>query len=162
VDGFERFYREERPRVLAACVALVGQLDLAREATDEAFARACARWPRVQAMGSPGGWVQTVALNQLRRSLRRRPKALTGVDEKVAFDEYALPDRALWAAVADLPERQRTAVVLRYVHDLPAEQIAAAMGIAVGTVGPTLTAAQRRLRAALDGPVTNPEEHAHG
>ena len=117
MDGFERFYREERPRVLAACVALVGQLDLAREATDEAFARACARWPRVQAMGSPGGWVQTVALNQLRRSLRRRPTALTGVDEKVAFDEYALPDRALWAAVADLPERQRTAVVLRYVHD---------------------------------------------
>lgn len=162
MDGFERFYREERPRVLAACVALVGQLDLAREATDEAFARACARWPRVQAMGSPGGWVQTVALNQLRRSLRRRPTALTGVDEKVALDEYALPDRALWAAVAALPERQRTAVVLRYVHDLPAEQIAAAMGIAVGTVGPTLTAAQRRLRAALDGPVTNPEEHAHG
>lgn len=106
--------------------------------------------------------MQTVALNQLRRSLRRRPTALTGVDEKVAFDEYALPDRALWAAVAALPERQRTAVVLRYVHDLPAEQIAAAVGIAVGTVGPTLTAAQRRLRAALDGPVTNPEEHAHG
>jgi DNA-directed RNA polymerase specialized sigma24 family protein len=56
----------------------------------------------------------------------------------------------LWNAVRALPVRQRTAVALRYVCDLPQEQIAEVMHIAVGTVSATLTAARKRLAAEVN------------
>ena len=63
--------------------------------------------------------------------------------------DLGLPDHELWQAVGRLPRRQRTAIVLRYVADLPEADIAAAMGIARGTVAATLAAARRRLEADL-------------
>ena len=56
----------------------------------------------------------------------------------------------LWDAVRALPVRQRTAVALRYVCDLPQDEIASIMHVAVGTVSATLTAARRRLAAELE------------
>ena len=70
-DGFEPWYAAEHPRVLAALVLVAGDLDQAREAVDEAFSRALARWPRVAGLASPTGWVYTVALNCHRRARRR-------------------------------------------------------------------------------------------
>jgi predicted RNA polymerase sigma factor len=72
VRDFEVFYREQYSRVLSGSVALAGEVEVARDATNEAFARALQRWTTVRAMSSPGGWVQAVALNELRRVLRRR------------------------------------------------------------------------------------------
>jgi predicted RNA polymerase sigma factor len=61
---FEGWYEREHPLVLAACCALGGNADVAREATDEAFVRALERWSKVGEMAAPGGWVQVVALNR--------------------------------------------------------------------------------------------------
>ena len=48
-DGdFERWYRREHPRVVAALAVAGGDVDVAREATDEAFVRAYERWARVR------------------------------------------------------------------------------------------------------------------
>jgi RNA polymerase sigma factor (sigma-70 family) len=52
-------------------------------------------------------------------------------------------------AIARLPERQRVAIVLRYLADLPLVDVAAAMGCAVGTVKSTLHAARARLEVDL-------------
>jgi RNA polymerase sigma-B factor len=51
--------------------------------------------------------------------------------------------------VAALPERQRLVLFLRYYADLSYDAIADAAGVEVGTVGPTLTAALRRLRERM-------------
>lgn len=67
VNDFEQWYRTEHPRLLASLTLVSGDPDLAGEAVDEALARALERWERVRAMDSPGGWVYTVALHQLRR-----------------------------------------------------------------------------------------------
>ena len=67
------------------------------------------------------------------------------------------PDDELWAAVAASPERQRTAVVLRYVADLPEAGVAAAMKVRRGTVASTLAAARRSLARTL-GPDLDPTE----
>lgn len=107
---FEEWYVRERPVILSACLALSGDLDAAREAVDEAFTRALERWTTVGAMASPGGWTQTVALNYLRRRLRRRPPRRWHERDPAEPD---LPDRDLWAAVGSLARRQQTAVVLR-------------------------------------------------
>jgi RNA polymerase sigma factor (sigma-70 family) len=146
--GFDEFYSSEHPRVLAAMTLVAGSLDPAREATDEAFARALDRWDRVRDMAAAGGWVYRVALNVLRRRMRR-----AALERRLLArqPEAVMPAAAveIWDLVRDLPERQRTAVVLRYVADLPEREVAAAMGIARGTVSATLVAARTRLGKAI-------------
>jgi Sigma-70 region 2 len=77
-----------------------------RDVTAEAFARALERWERVGSMASPGGWTYRVALNVLRRRLRRgaleehllrrapgrQPPALTDQGLRVDGGEPSAPD----------------------------------------------------------------------
>jgi RNA polymerase sigma factor (sigma-70 family) len=58
----------------------------------------------------------------------------------------------VWAAVRSLPERQRQAVVLRFVADLAEADIAVAMGVSRGTVASTLSDARHRLAGLLGDP----------
>jgi RNA polymerase sigma-70 factor, ECF subfamily len=149
--GFEAWYRHEHARVVNSLYLVSGSVDVARDATDEAFTRAAARWPRVRAMDSPGGWVFTVALNLVRREIRRNARereAHSRIGRPVA-GSVNLPDADLWAAVASLPERQREAIVLRYVGDLTEPEIASVMGIARGTVASNLARARDALAATL-------------
>ena len=159
---FEIWYREEHRRVLASCVAVCGDLDAAIEATDEAFSRALARWDRVSQMTAPGAWVCRVALNYLKRSYRRRLREvawhLVGRSSSI---EPQIPSPELWAAVRALPSRQRMAVVLRYVADLPEADIGLVMNIARGTVAATLAAARTALAAQLaDQDFDKEQQHA--
>ena len=105
---------------------------------------------RVRRMGSPGGWLYRVALNDLRRRCRRQ------AIERELLRRQAPPPVApaavephLWEAVRALPERQRTAVALRYVLDLPEADVARLMGVTRGSASATLTAARRRLESLL-------------
>ena len=153
-DGFIAWYRLEYPRVLAVLAVTAGSLEAAREAAAEGFARAYERWDRVSLMGSPAGWTYRVSLNELKRVTRRatRERLLLRAHAStpttvVTIDE----ERAdVWKAVAALPRRQRTAVVLRYVADMTELAIAEVMRIHVGTVSATLNAARRRLGALLE------------
>ena len=64
---FDEWCRAEWPRLVASLAMMCGDREQARELAAEAFARALARWPRVGAMESPGGWTYKVAVNLLRR-----------------------------------------------------------------------------------------------
>jgi RNA polymerase sigma factor (sigma-70 family) len=55
----------------------------------------------------------------------------------------------VWAAVKDLPVRQRACVILRYLHDLPEGAIAEIMDCSTGTVRSQLTRARRKLKDTL-------------
>jgi RNA polymerase sigma factor (sigma-70 family) len=147
--GFDAFYRNQHSRVLGVVVALTGRADLARDAADEAFARALARWPRVSKMESPGAWTAKVALNVVRRSIGRANRENSFLAEHVSLVDAPESDPELWALVRALPTRQRTAVVLRYVGDFTHAEIASAMRVRPGTVGSTLDAAHRNLRESL-------------
>lgn len=123
-----------------------GDRQLAEEATDEAFVRALERWPRVCGMAAPAAWVTTVGLNCIRRAKRRRrlEEHLLRRARPETVAPLAVAD-PVWAQVASLPARQRTAVALRYLADLTEPEVAAAMGISRGTVASTLADARRRL-----------------
>jgi RNA polymerase sigma factor (sigma-70 family) len=149
VNDFDDWYADQRPRVYLSLLALSGDADLAADATDEAFTRAVSHWKRVCAMESPGGWTQRVALNVLRRRMRRRHVESGLLPRLVSRDHEMLPTGEMWDLVRALPERQRVAVVLRYVADLTEPDIAIAMGIARGTVASTLAAARERLGEVL-------------
>ncbi len=159
---FERWYRQEHHRVLTALAVAGGDVEIAREATDEAFVRAYERWSRVRVMDSPGGWLYRVALNELRRRARRQTleRELLRRHHRQRLDPAQPPiaDPSLWDAVRGLPRRQRSAVALRYVLDLTERDVAATMGISRGAASATLTAARKRLHEAIGEPVTDPTE----
>jgi RNA polymerase sigma-70 factor (ECF subfamily) len=147
IAGFEPWYLCEHPKVLAALTWVAGDPHVAADATDEAFARAYASWRKVESMASPGGWVYRVALNVVRRRMRR--VALEQRTAEPPPEVTEVVDHEIWSVVQQLPERQRVAVVLRYLLDLPEKEVAMAMGISRGTVASTLAAARLRLASWL-------------
>jgi RNA polymerase sigma-70 factor (ECF subfamily) len=99
-------------------------------------------------MESPAGWTYTVALNIVRRGERRRAVERRLL-RRFRHEDVHGPTGELWMLVAELPERQRTAVLLRHVGELTEQEIAQVMGVARGTVSSTLRAAYRRLGADI-------------
>ena len=146
VEGFERWYRRVHPRLLTAVVTVTGDVDVARDAVDEALARALEHWARVQEMKSPEAWTYTVALNVARRRFRRRSRERALLRSLRPDPTTPGPSGELWRVVADLSERQRTAVALRHVAQLTEPEIAEVMGVKRGTVSATLRAAYAKLR----------------
>lgn len=143
---FEDFYASAFRPVSAAVRAFCGDADVAHEATQEAFARAYARWRRLQDAAYPQAWVTTTAINLSRRHFRRR-KLPTGTD----LTAGPTGDRVdLLTALRALPERQRQAVVLHYLVDSPLTAVAEAMGISEGAVKSHLFKARAALRGALE------------
>ena len=75
----------------------------------------------------------TIAHRKSLDAHRARARRATPVEDPAAADGRSTPaaperDATLWSAVDELPARQRSAVVLRYVADLPHREIAAAIG----------------------------------
>jgi RNA polymerase sigma factor (sigma-70 family) len=147
--GFDEWYRREHPRLVASLLLISGDIEAATEATDEALARAFLHWDRVRAMESPGGWTHRVALNVLRRRKRRQTLERRLLARQHPAREVPAPAGEAWLAVRDLPPRQRVAIVLRYVADLPESEIASAMGISRSGVASALADARRNLAAVL-------------
>jgi RNA polymerase sigma-70 factor, ECF subfamily len=104
-------------------------------------------------------WVMTIAVNTARRRFRRRRPELTatgelpdtpgdGVDPADDLDR-ARRRRALLVALAELSERERVIVSLRYGAELNASEIAATVGIESAAIRKTLERARTRLGARI-------------
>lgn len=154
------------PRVLRfAARMLGGDLSEAEDVTQETLLRL---WRHAPGWGAgtsavpPAAWAYRVAANLctdlLRRRLRRRDVALDSLPEPPTMS--AGPDaqimtaaraRALETALADLPERQRQAVILRHLEELSNPQIAQIMETGVEAVESLIARGKRSLLAALEG-----------
>lgn len=149
--SFEEFYRAEWANLVRAVGFTLGDRELARESTDEAMARAYERWDQVAEMANPAGWTFRVAVNFARNRLRRRfiernrPPRVDG--RPLDLDDVA--DPAIARAVARLPLDQRAVVVLRFYLDWATDDVAAALGVAPGTVKSRLHRGLRRLETTL-------------
>ena len=140
-------YRREHATVFRMVYRLCGDRETAEDATQEAFARALARWRRLRGRPWAAGWVATTALNAARRAMRRRR-----ADPSPPVTERDLDETAdLWVAIGRLPRRQQEAVVLFYVTDLTLAGVAAAMGCAEGTAKAHLSRGRAALRVSLEG-----------
>jgi RNA polymerase sigma factor (sigma-70 family) len=144
-DGFEDWYRSAHPSVLASLVLVTGDVHVATEATDEAFARALAHWRRVQSMESRTGWTVRVAVNAARRKARRQSLERTLLNRSVDIQQPPGDAFEAWDIVRELPDRERLAVVLRYAMDLTELDVAAALGTSRSSTSTLLTQARRRL-----------------
>ncbi|MDQ3758303.1 MAG: hypothetical protein M3394_10690 [Actinomycetota bacterium] len=155
-SDFASWYSAAHPKVVTSLMLVTGDLHAAQEAADEAFARAYDRWRRVSEMASPTGWTYRVAFNVLRRKWHRASLERKLLLRRPAPGVIPAPAGETWEAVRHLPDRQRTAVVLRFVADLTEAQVAATMGVSRSTVSSSLVAAKRSLGRMLadDGDAT--------
>lgn len=145
------------------CLSLLaGDADRARDATQETAVRFLRKLPGFRGESQVRTWSLGIAINVVREMRRSTRSHGTLPDELGAADGRrpiaAGPDQAvetnerrdmLRSTLADLPDRQREAVVLRYFEDLSVEETAAAMECAPGTVKATVHQALRRLKEKL-------------
>lgn len=118
--------------------ALAGPVD-GDDVAQQAWIQAIAAYPKLRSSTNLRGWLLTItshcAMDVHRARGRRAVPAgdiavIGGLSGRSVVDgpERDRPDEVLWAQVADLPERQRHAVVLKYVVDLDHPAIAKALG----------------------------------
>ena len=158
------FCVREHPRLVGALTLHCGDRHVAAELAQEALVRVCESWPTVSQMEAPGAWLHRVALNLSSSYFRRRTAERRARDRYSSRQvEEAPPDHAtavaVRSAVAKLPPRQRTALVLRFYSDLSVEQAAEAMSCAPGTVKSLTSQALASLRSSTG--LTSPEERSH-
>jgi RNA polymerase sigma factor (sigma-70 family) len=147
---FETFFYEHYDSVRRSLAIALADPLLAEELAQDAFTRALRQWRRVSRMERPAGWVYVVALRAgRRRRSGRREQTMTAEATTADIADGVLQGLDLAEVIGRLPERQRIAVVLRYLVDLPLHDVAAAMDCAVGTVKSTLHAALTRLGVEL-------------
>jgi DNA-directed RNA polymerase specialized sigma24 family protein len=150
-SSFEDFYRAQAGRVHRALAVTLADADVAREATDEAMARACARWGRVSELDNPGGWVYRVGLNWAtswwRKVGRERPFS---VDDHGGLLPPVEPGATTaLVALRGLGTHHRAVVVCRVLLDLSVAETAVVLAISEGTVKSRLARALAALRTAL-------------
>jgi RNA polymerase sigma factor (sigma-70 family) len=125
-------------------VAQLGPHDGA-DCFQEALLAALRAYPGLRDATNLRGWLFTIAHRKVldhHRSTVRRPVAVAALPEVAVGDRDGSGDAALWDAVVCLPEKQRGAVVLRYLLDLPYAEVGQILGCSE-------SAARQNVRAAL-------------
>ncbi len=156
-EAVERVFREEYGRVLATLIRVLGDLDVAEEAMQDAFETALMRWPDDGVPDNPRAWIITAARNKaidrLRRDRARTEKQLA------AWEERGMDDRDLFSADDRLrliftcchPALNldaQVALTLRTLGGLSSDEIARALLVPETTLAQRLVRAKRKIREA--------------
>ena len=160
-EAFRLFVERHQKRLYRAALGVLRQREEALDAVQETFVkiwRARAGW---RPGGAPGTWTWRIMMNECldrqRRLRLRRVASLdaareAGVPDPV--DPASLPEehvigsqrrRQLYAAIDELPPRQRSVLLLRHAEGLSLEEIATALGCSLGTVKSSLHRGLRKL-----------------
>jgi RNA polymerase sigma-70 factor (sigma-E family) len=154
---FETFVAASTDSLTRTAYLIVWDLPEAEDLVQETLLKVAGRWHRVHRMEHPAAYARRILVNLAlddsgRRTRRRReltgdalPDRQVEDDRSGAFDTHD----ELLRVLAELPPRQRTAIVLRYFLDLPEAEVAAAMKCSLGTVKSTAARGLARLEQAL-------------
>ncbi|TMD25651.1 MAG: RNA polymerase sigma factor [Chloroflexi bacterium] len=155
-----RTFREESGRSVATLIRIFGDIDLAEDSVQEAFALALRKWPAHGLPPNPGGWITTTARNRAIDHLRReaRGRELVGdvmrgageetsgqEAEPVQDDRLRLIFTCCHPALS--PEAQ-IALTLRLLGGLTTDEVAGAFLVAEPTMAKRLVRAKNKIRAA--------------
>lgn len=167
-EAFAEVFEALRPKAFAVAGRLVG-FDAAHDVVMEAYLKAWHSLPGLRGTANLGAWlyriVHNCAIDYHRRRVRLREVPADGVDFDRLEAAHGLSDRpgedparrldqderarVLDQALSRLPRTQQTVLLLRYAEELSYAEIAAATGVAVGTVMSRLFNAKRKLSAIL-------------
>ena len=155
-----RVFKEEWGRAVAALTRVLGDIQLAEDAVQDAFATALERWPRDGEPASPGAWIITAARNRAIDRIRRdqvftrkaemlaRLQALPADEDDVSpipDDRLALVFTCCHPALA---AESRVALTLRQVAGLTTSEIAHAFLVAEPAMAQRLVRAKKKIRDA--------------
>jgi RNA polymerase sigma-70 factor (ECF subfamily) len=158
-EALTRAHRDEWARVVASLTRRFGDLDLAEEATAEAFATAVQRWSVDGTPPNPGAWLTTTAnrkaIDRLRREHKRDDKqkqAQMMHDDEPSEPVGAIDDdrlRLLFTCCHPaLSMEARVALTLRMVGGLTVPEIARSFLVQESTMGQRITRAKAKIAAA--------------
>ena len=165
---FGEYVARQRAALMRFATILTSQTWLAEDLVSDVLGRAFERWDRISSMSEPNAYVRRMIVNEYlswhRRLARTSPRADVELDIVRAgdgADERAERD-AMIRRLAELPRRQRAAVVLRYYVGLSDADIAAHLGCRDVTVRTQISRALKSLRisAGLDTNRLTPVAHA--
>lgn len=177
--AYERFVRDQLPRLLVVARRILGNEEDAREAVQEAFLSAFKGLAAFDGGSRLTTWLHRIAVNAALMKLRarkRRPElSLDGLLPRFVDDGHQADPPAAWAERADvalarketreevrrmidrLPESYRTVLLLRDIEEVDTEEAARLLGVSVGVVKTRLHRARQALRTLLD-PVIRGDE----
>lgn len=168
-----RIFREEYGRCVAGLIRVFGDIDVAEDAVQEAFAVASRKWPGEGLPPNPGGWITTTARNRAIDRLNRESRG------RELLSEAALISRGIEAH--DMPEEvgpiqddrlgliftccnpalsteAQVALTLRLLGGLSTDEVARAFLVAEPAMAQRLARAKRKIKAARI-PYRVPEDH---
>jgi RNA polymerase sigma-70 factor, ECF subfamily len=158
-----RIFREESGRSVATLIRVVGDIDLAEDAVQEAFAIALRKWPTEGLPPNPGGWITTTARNRALDRLRRESRGrellsqvavlLPGEQEPDMPEEVGpVPDDRLRLIFTcchpALSTQVQVALTLRLLGGLSTTQVARSFLVTEPTMARRLVRAKHKIKAA--------------
>jgi RNA polymerase sigma-70 factor (ECF subfamily) len=168
-----RIFREESGRSVAALIRVFGDVDVAEDAVQEAFAVALRKWPGEGLPPNPGGWITTTARNRAIDRLRRESRGRELLSEVAVLspgnDDPGAPEKE--GPVQDdrlrliftcchpaLSMEAQVALTLRLLGGLSTKEVARSFLVAEAAMAQRLARAKRKIKAARI-PYRVPEEH---
>jgi RNA polymerase sigma factor (sigma-70 family) len=148
--GFEAFYAGHLPRVVRASALVLLDRAEAEDVAAEAFARLWSHWGQIHGEDHAGGYVFKTAMRLCVKRRRHAAREVVGeVPERGAPTRDPEARRAVVAALAELPLRQRQSVVLRDWAGFGTDEVARILGTKQSTVRVHLARGRAALRQIL-------------
>ena len=147
----QELYAASYLRLLAQLIGFTGSVAEAEDVVQEAFVRALDRPTRLLGVDNPEAWLRTVAVN-LARSRWRRSRRLVGLAPRLVEESRAGDTEGhvvLLQALRKLPAGQREVIALHHLADMTVAQVAATLGLPIGTVKARLSRGRLALSTLL-------------
>jgi RNA polymerase sigma-70 factor (sigma-E family) len=153
--GFREYVATRSQALLRTAYLLTGNKADAEDLVQAALAKTYLAWDRIEDRGALDGYVRRAIVNTHISWWRRRRVEEYPTDE---IPDQAVADHAIMSdlqetmrrAIDRLPDRMRTAVVLRYYEDMTEAEVAEILGVSLGTVKSTVSRAVAKLRCDAD------------
>lgn len=152
---FEAFVSHHGPALKRFAYVLCGDRGHAEDLVQEALVKTYRHWSRVTRLQRPEAYVRRIIVNDRHSWWRKRSNnevPVPGIRDVAAPGDLSdgLGDRdAMWAALAGLPTRQRSVLVLRHYEQLEDAEIAELLQCSRSTVRSLAARGATRLRTAL-------------
>jgi RNA polymerase sigma-70 factor, ECF subfamily len=155
----EEIFRAEHGRILATLIRLLGDIDVAEEALQEAFAAALEQWPEVGTPANPVAWLVSAgrykAIDRLRRRVRfaeKQDEIAQHIEMSAVEDDAPVPEDRLRLIFTcchpALATEAQVALTLRTLGGLSTEEIARAFLVPAPTMAQRLVRAKAKIRTA--------------
>jgi RNA polymerase sigma-70 factor (ECF subfamily) len=162
--AFDAFYSGSVQRLTGQLYAMTGSRAEAEDCVQEAYARAWQRWSTVETYDDPEAWVRTVAWRLAASRWRKAKNGVTAMLRHGPPDhtpEPSVDNVALVAALREIPEAQRRAIVLHHLTGLSVAEVAHEVGAPEGTVKARLSRGRAALASLLaDSTLAEVSNHA--